>query len=122
MTDEELEELAREAWEAAERAAPEMFATHRWCDLDIEHFKDAAHRLLSGRPDEEEIDEWIFPKSGRAFVDVVREHASRGGTSAPRVAGRHVSKVATHCVHCKQPLKYEGAAGMKCPTHGWDYK
>ncbi len=44
------------------------------------------------------------------------------GCFASVAAGRHVSKVATHCAHCGQPLAYEGAAGMKCPTHGWDYK
>ncbi len=55
-----------------------------------------------------------------------RCHAWTGGQDCPTcftpVAGRHVSKVATHCAHCGQPLAYEGAAGMKCPTHGWDYK
>ena len=89
-------------WFVYESGSDQRLAEGKWASDDIWTACDYADLAAS---------QWYdVPGSVRDQISLPTQHYGR------------TSKIATHCTHCRQPLAYEGAAGMKCPTHGWNYK
>ena len=124
LTDDEIEAIAHEAWDAAIGADPAGHGISPWNKMTSAEREEedgpvgSIQRLLDGRrTDEEEVDEWCCPEAGRAFVRAVRARIGQGRARG----GRCVSSGGT-CAKCGEPkdVMTGGCSDASCSEYlGW---